>query len=57
MLILRRFFFEFNHSNWLKMYLGSDDVPEMHVYTIGNPILAQSMLNIDRYRVFTSLFG
>ncbi|VDB89977.1 unnamed protein product [Peniophora sp. CBMAI 1063] len=38
------FFFEFNHSNWLKMYLGSDDVPEMHVYTIGNPILAQSML-------------
>ncbi|KZV75367.1 TT1751-like protein [Peniophora sp. CONT] len=47
------FFFEFNHSNWLKMYLGSDDVPEMHVYTIGNPILAQTML---KHRPLSGLY-
>ena len=35
------------------MYLGSDDVPEMHVYTIGNPILAQSML---KHRPLSGLY-
>lgn len=35
------------------MYLGSEDVPEMHVYTIGNPILAQSIL---KHRPISGLY-
>jgi uncharacterized protein (DUF302 family) len=41
------FFLEAQHSNWLRMYLESDDIPELRVYTIGNPLIAQGMIRHD----------
>jgi len=37
-----------SHSRWLEAYFnGSRSFPETQVYTIGNPLLAQTMLQID----------
>jgi uncharacterized protein (DUF302 family) len=42
-----RFFSDLPHSDWYKKYTGQDDVPRMHVYTIGNPLIAQTLLKHD----------
>ncbi|KAH8102074.1 TT1751-like protein [Cristinia sonorae] len=37
-----------SHSRWLSAYFnGARKFPEAHVYTIGNPIIAQTMLQQD----------
>ncbi|KAI0034363.1 hypothetical protein K488DRAFT_45618 [Vararia minispora EC-137] len=38
------FFLETQHSNWLRMYLESSNIPELRVYTIGNPLIAQGIM-------------
>jgi uncharacterized protein (DUF302 family) len=43
----RRFFGEIAHSTWLRKYLGREDVPEMRLYTLGNPLIAQTMMRHD----------
>lgn len=39
-----RYFNEFNHGNWLQLYSSS---PRVIVYVLGNPIIAQTMLQYD----------
>ncbi|THH30020.1 hypothetical protein EUX98_g4176 [Antrodiella citrinella] len=39
-------FATFSHSRWLAIYLGRE-FPETHVYIIGNPLIAQTMLQHD----------
>ncbi|KAA1473437.1 hypothetical protein DENSPDRAFT_930991 [Dentipellis sp. KUC8613] len=40
------FFFETNHTNWLRPLLG-ETMPEVHVYHIGNPLIARTLLQHD----------
>ncbi|TFY61794.1 hypothetical protein EVG20_g6924 [Dentipellis fragilis] len=40
------FFFETNHTNWLRPLLG-ENTPEVHVYHIGNPLIARTILQHD----------
>lgn len=47
------FFLETPHSSWMRMYLGRNDIPEMRVYTIGNPLIAQTMM---RHEPLTGLY-
>ncbi|KAF5370048.1 hypothetical protein D9758_001106 [Tetrapyrgos nigripes] len=39
------YFFQMRHDVWMKYY--KDDVPQAIVYTIGNPVIAQTMLKHD----------
>ncbi|KAK0468276.1 uncharacterized protein EV420DRAFT_1503605 [Desarmillaria tabescens] len=39
------FFFQTNHSVWMKTY--NENVPTAIVYTIGNPVIAETMLRHD----------
>ncbi|KAI0311782.1 hypothetical protein OF83DRAFT_1068250 [Amylostereum chailletii] len=41
------FFLETKHSNWLRMYLERDDIPDARVYTLGNPLVAATMMRHD----------
>ncbi|KAI0034533.1 hypothetical protein K488DRAFT_83941 [Vararia minispora EC-137] len=38
------FFGELPHSAWLRRYLDQADLPETHVYTLGNPLFASEIL-------------
>ncbi|KAJ6539285.1 hypothetical protein B0H19DRAFT_1178180 [Mycena capillaripes] len=38
------YFNEFNHGNWLQLFSSS---PQVVVYVLGNPIIAQTMLQYD----------
>lgn len=42
-----RYFVEYNHHKWLDVYFGVDDTPATIVYTIGNPLVAQTILQYD----------
>jgi uncharacterized protein (DUF302 family) len=35
------------------MYLGSNDIPELRVYTLGNPLIAQKMM---RHELLAGLY-
>ena len=35
------------YHNWLNAYSGSTETPRTHVYSIGNPLIAQGMLRHD----------
>lgn len=35
------------YHNWLNAYAESTDTPRTHVYSIGNPLIAQGMLRHD----------
>ncbi|KAG7449304.1 uncharacterized protein BT62DRAFT_1073788 [Guyanagaster necrorhizus] len=39
------FFLQFNHSVWMKIY--HENVPTAIVYTIGNPIIAETLMKHD----------
>ncbi|KAK0490939.1 hypothetical protein IW261DRAFT_1413364 [Armillaria novae-zelandiae] len=39
------FFFQFNHSVWMKTY--DENVPTAAVYTIGNPVIAETIMRHD----------
>ncbi|KAH9933085.1 hypothetical protein B0H21DRAFT_699568 [Amylocystis lapponica] len=41
------FFSVISHHNWLRGYTGNPDVPEIHLYQFGNPLVAQTMLQYD----------
>ncbi|KAJ7937108.1 hypothetical protein B0H13DRAFT_2302846 [Mycena leptocephala] len=41
------YFNEFNHGNWLQLYSSS---PRVIVYVLGNPTIAQTMLQYDLRR-------
>ncbi|KAI0357709.1 TT1751-like protein [Trametes cingulata] len=38
------YFGEIAHHRWLNTYKGSSDTPQTAVYTFGNPLIAQSLL-------------
>ncbi|KAF7352844.1 TT1751-like protein [Mycena venus] len=40
-----RYFNEFNHGAWLRLYNSS--TPRVVVYVLGNPVIAQTMLQYD----------
>jgi uncharacterized protein (DUF302 family) len=42
---IHRYFFQIRHDGWMKYY--KNDVPPAIVYTIGNPVIAQTMLKRD----------
>lgn len=35
------------HHRWLRVYFDSPTIPEDYLYTIGNPLIAQTMLQYD----------
>ena len=38
---------EVSYHNWLNAYVGSNTTPKTYVYAIGNPLIAQGMLQHD----------
>ncbi|KAG6812323.1 hypothetical protein H0H92_003407 [Tricholoma furcatifolium] len=42
-----RYFFEMNHHKWLNVYHDSQNTPPAVVYTIGNPIYAETFMRRD----------
>jgi uncharacterized protein (DUF302 family) len=47
MFLPNRYFGEFKHHKLLDIYRGVDDTPKAVVYTIGNPLIAQTILRHD----------
>lgn len=35
------------HHQWFRLYLDNPDIADAHLYTIGNPLIAQTMLKHD----------
>ena len=42
-----RYFLEMNHHKWMNVYHEAEDTPPAVVYTIGNPLLAETFLRHD----------
>lgn len=41
------FFSAASHSTWLNTYFGTDTTPGTYLYTLGNPLIAQTILQHD----------
>ena len=46
MILVVRYFLELNHHRWLSVYEGKPH-PAIVVYTIGNPLIAQTIIKHD----------
>ncbi|TFK52915.1 hypothetical protein OE88DRAFT_1656601 [Heliocybe sulcata] len=42
-----RFFGQIRHDGWLNAYFGEAAYPHVSVYTLGNPLIAQTMIQHD----------